>query len=43
MQTKLEQEGFTGRAVSILKHAGYQDWVNRVGHVAVDPKSIYGM
>jgi hypothetical protein len=40
MQNKLEQEGFTDRAVSVLKRAGYRAWINPVGHVAVDPQGI---
>jgi hypothetical protein len=40
MPKKMAQEGFTDRAVSVLKRAGYQAWVNPVGHVAVDPKGI---
>ena len=40
MQNKLEEEGFVGRAVSVLKHAGYNAWINPVGHVAVDPRTI---
>jgi hypothetical protein len=40
MQNKLEQEGFTDRAVSVLKRAGYSAWINPVGHVAVDPQGI---
>jgi SAM-dependent methyltransferase len=40
MQKRLEQEGFADRAVSVLKRAGYQAWINPVGHVAVDPKGI---
>jgi SAM-dependent methyltransferase len=40
MQKKLEQEGFTRRAVSVLERAGYQAWINPVGHLAVDPKGI---
>jgi hypothetical protein len=45
MQNKLAREGFTDRAVSVLKRAGYQAWINPVGHVGVDPKGIasYGM
>jgi len=43
MQKKLEQEGFTDQAVSVLKRAGYQAWINPVGHVAVDPTRIYAM
>ncbi len=43
MKKELEQEGFTRRAVSVLKRAGYKAWINPVGHVAVDPKGIYGM
>ncbi len=45
MQQKLAQEGFTERAVSVLKSAGYHAWINPVGHVAVDPKGIasYGI
>ncbi len=40
MQNKLQQEGFTDRAVSVLKQAGYHAWINPVGHVAVDPQGI---
>lgn len=40
MQRKLEQEGFADRALSVLKHAGYNAWINPVGHLGVDPKSI---
>jgi SAM-dependent methyltransferase len=40
MQNKLQQEGFTDRAVSVLKRAGYHAWINPVGHVAVDPQGI---
>jgi hypothetical protein len=40
MQNKLEEEGFVDRAVSVLKRAGYNAWINPVGHVAVDPKTI---
>jgi SAM-dependent methyltransferase len=40
MQNKLRQEGYTDRAVSVLKRAGYHAWVNPVGHVAVDPQGI---
>ena len=40
MQSKLQQEGFVDRAVSVLKRAGYHAWVNPVGHVAVDPQGI---
>ncbi len=40
MQNKLEQEGFVDRAVSVLKRAGYNAWINPVVHVAVDPRSI---
>jgi SAM-dependent methyltransferase len=40
MQNKLEEEGFADRAVSILKRAGYNAWINPVGHVAVDPRDI---
>jgi hypothetical protein len=40
MQKKIAQEGFTDLAVSVLKRAGYQAWINPVGHVAVDPKGI---
>jgi SAM-dependent methyltransferase len=43
IQKELQQEGFADRAVSVLKHAGHHAWINPVGHVAVDPKSIYGM
>jgi hypothetical protein len=39
-QNKLQQEGFTDRAVSVLKRAGYHAWINPVGHVAVDPQGI---
>jgi hypothetical protein len=39
-QSKLQQEGFTDRAVSVLKRAGYNAWKNPVGHVAVDPQGI---
>ena len=39
-QNKLQQEGFTDRAVSVLKRAGYNAWKNPVGHVAVDPQGI---
>jgi len=40
MQNKLEQEGFTDRAVSVLERAGYHAWINPVGHVAVDPQGL---
>jgi hypothetical protein len=40
MQNKLQQEGFVDRAVSVLKRAGYNAWINPVGHVAVDPQGI---
>jgi hypothetical protein len=40
MQNQLGQEGFTDRAVSVLKHAGYHAWINPVGHIAVDPQGI---
>jgi SAM-dependent methyltransferase len=40
MQNKLQEEGFADRAVSILKRAGYNAWINPVGHVAVDPQDI---
>jgi hypothetical protein len=43
MQKKLAQGGFTDRAVSVLKRAGYDAWINPVRHVAVDPTRIYGM
>jgi hypothetical protein len=36
----LEQEGFVDGAVSVLKRAGYNAWINPVGHVAVDHESI---
>ncbi len=40
MRNKLQQEGFPGRAVSVLKRAGYHAWINPVGHVAVDPQGL---
>jgi SAM-dependent methyltransferase len=40
MQNQLQQEGFTDRAVSVLKRAGYHAWINPVGHVAVDPQGL---
>jgi hypothetical protein len=40
IQEKLEQEGFADRAVCVLQRAGYHAWINPVGHLAVDPKSL---
>jgi hypothetical protein len=40
MQQKLEQEGFTDRAVSVLQTAGYEAWINAVGHLAVNPHGL---
>jgi SAM-dependent methyltransferase len=40
MQNKLQQEGFPNLAVSVLKHAGYNAWINPVGHIAVDPRGM---
>ena len=39
---KLEQEGFTERAVTLLRGAGYDAWINPVGHLAVDPNGLTG-
>jgi SAM-dependent methyltransferase len=40
IQQKLEQEGFANRAVSVLQSAGYEAWINCVGHLAVKPQSL---
>ena len=37
----LEQEGFADRAVEILIAAGYDAWINCVGHIAVDPTGLH--
>ena len=37
---KLEEEGFAEGAAEILRAAGYDAWVNCVGHVAVDPAGV---
>jgi hypothetical protein len=36
----LERDGFPEDAVAVLKRAGYDAWVNSVGHIAVDPKGL---
>jgi hypothetical protein len=40
IQQKLEAEGFAERAVSLLRGAGYEAWINPVGHLAVDPQGL---
>jgi hypothetical protein len=42
MQQKLEQEGFADRAISLLQAAGYEAWINPVGHLAVNPQRLDG-
>jgi hypothetical protein len=42
MQQKLEQEGFAERAVSLLQSAGYEAWINPVGHLAINPQGLAG-
>ena len=37
---QLEEEGFPEAAAEILRAAGYDAWVNCVGHVAVDPAGV---
>jgi len=37
LSQRLEAEGWTDRAVEVLRRAGYQAWRNCVGHVAVTP------
>jgi hypothetical protein len=36
----LEERGFAERAAAVLNAAGYDAWVNCVGHVAIDPKGL---
>jgi SAM-dependent methyltransferase len=40
IQHQLEQEGFADRAIAVLQGAGYEAWINPVGHIAVAPKSL---
>ena len=37
---KLEEEGFAEGAAGLLQAAGYDAWVNCIGHVAVDPEGL---
>ena len=37
---KLEEEGFAKEAAELLQAAGYDAWVNCIGHVAVDPEGL---
>ena len=37
----LERDGFAEDAVGVLKRAGYDAWVNCVGHIAVDPQGLH--
>ena len=36
----LEREGYAQKAAEVLNNAGYNAWVNCIGHVAVDPKDL---
>jgi hypothetical protein len=36
----LEAAGFAQRAANVLTAAGYEAWVNCVGHIAVDPTGL---
>ena len=38
----LETAGFAQRAANVLTAAGYEAWVNCVGHIAVDPTGLKG-
>ncbi len=40
IQQQLEQEGFAERAVAVLRRAGHEAWINPVGHLAVNPKTL---
>lgn len=37
---KLEGEGFAEEAAGLLRAAGYDAWVNCIGHIAVDPEGL---
>lgn len=37
---QLEDEGFAEGAAELLRAAGYDAWVNCIGHVAVDPEGL---
>lgn len=36
----LEEAGYADRAVEILEAAGYDAWINCVGHISVDPLGL---
>ena len=36
----LEREGYAQKAVDVLNNAGYNAWINCVGHIAIDPNDL---